>query len=353
MIEVHHQIDASLADELRTFLCAAPNAAIEHDPAWLSILHHALGHRPFALVSRKHDRITGYLPLAFVSTRLFGRFLVSLPYLNLAGPVADDPATASALIHRAAELADDLDADHLELRLAGSPIDHSRLGVSRSEKVRMLLDLPADPQTLWQSIGSKVRNQVRKAESFRPTIRVGGVELVDDFYRIFSVNMRDLGTPVYPRKLFAEILSTFRGKGAELAVVDIARQPAAAALLLHEAATSACPARTQIPSASALRQLSHTNANMWMYHQLLLRAIERGSALFDFGRSSLDSGTYRFKKQWGAQPHPTVWQYYLRRGAPDALRPDNPRYRRRIAAWQKLPVWLANALGPRIVCGIP
>lgn len=354
MIEVHRQLDASLVEELRLFLQAAPSAAIEHDPAWLAILHDALGHQPFALVSREHDQVTGYLPLAFVSTRLFGRFLVSLPYLNLAGPLASDPATASALIERAAELADDLDADYFELRLAASAIDHSRLRTSRDDKVRMLLDLPKDPQALWQSIGAKVRNQIRKAESFGPTIRFSGRELVDDFYRVFSVNMRDLGTPVYPRKLFERIVTTFVGQ-AEIAVVEIGGQVAAAALLLHEPqpGPGARGPRTQIPSASALRELNHTNVNMWMYHQLLLRTVERGAAVFDFGRSSLDSGTYRFKKQWGAQPHPTVWQYYVRRGAPDALRPDNPRYRRRIAAWQKLPVWLANTLGPRIVCGIP
>jgi len=346
MIEGYRNTDPALAAVLRAFL-RERGAAIEHDPAWLTVLHEAMGHQPFALVSRDDARITGYLPLAFVSTRLFGRFLVSLPYLNLAGPIADDPATTSALIDRAANLADELDADHLELRLAGSAIDHSRLGASRDDKVRMLLDLPADPQSLWQSVGSKARNQIRKAESFGPTIRFGGAELVDDFYRVFSVNMRDLGTPVYPRKLFAAILSTFRGQ-AELAVVHIGSQPAAVALLLHELTS-----RTQVPSASALRELNHTNVNMWMYHQLLLRAVEHGARVFDFGRSSVDSGTYRFKKQWGAQPHPTVWQYYVRRGAPDALRPDNPRYRHRIAAWQKLPVWLANTLGPRIVCGIP
>ncbi len=92
---------------------------------------------------------------------------------------------------------------------------------------------------------------------------------------------------------------------------------------------------------------------MWMYHKLLERAIERGSEEFDFGRSSTDSGTYRFKKQWGAKPQPTVWQYHLRHGDIDAVRPDSPKYRRRIETWQKLPVWLTRLIGPPIVRGIP
>jgi hypothetical protein len=108
-----------------------------------------------------------------------------------------------------------------------------------------------------------------------------------------------------------------------------------------------------VPSASALKRYNNTNANMWMYHHLLLRAIGRGSRDFDFGRSSEGSGTYRFKKQWGAQPEPTVWQYHLRRGDIGAARPDNPRYQWKIALWRRLPVWLTRLVGPGIVRGIP
>src|SRR5690606_24095918 len=136
---------------------------------------------------------------------------------------------------------------------------------------------------------------------------------------------RDLGTPVYPRGLFASILTLFAGQ-AELAVVEYQGRPAAGTLLVHQPELEG--GLTQVPSASSLRRLNATNANMWMYHQLLVRAIERGSRAFDFGRSSQDSGTYRFKKQWGALPRPTVWQYHLRCGEAAILLPDQPRYQR-------------------------
>ena len=113
------------------------------------------------------------------------------------------------------------------------------------------------------------------------------------------------------------------------------------------------PSVTQVPSASCLRRYNKTNANMFMYHQLLLRAIERGRRVFDFGRSSQSSGTYRFKKQWGAHPVPTMWQYHVRRGDIDTVRPENPRYRRRIAIWQRMPVWATRLIGPTIVKWIP
>lgn len=354
MADVVYELDDGLRRELSAFLAALPDEAggcFEHDPRWLDVLHQGLGHQTMAVVARASDRsspITGYLPLALVQSRLFGRFVVSLPYLNRAGVAAADDAARAALIDRAAALADRFDAQYLELRHGGSTIDHGSLTQSRTDKVLMLLDLPVDPDALWKGLDAKVRNQVRKGEKAGLSLRWGGAELLDDFYAVFSVNMRDLGTPVYARKLFRAILEHFPSE-AELAVVDHAGQPVAAALLVHD------PHRhqTQVPSASSLRAASHTNANMWMYARLLERAIERGSGSFDFGRSSPDSGTYRFKKQWGARPLPTTWQYHVRRGELGTMRPSDPKMQRRIATWQKLPVWVTRLVGPSIVRGIP
>jgi FemAB-related protein (PEP-CTERM system-associated) len=322
----------------------------EHDPRWLLVLAQGLEHRPFLLIAEDEaGAIAGCLSLVLVASRLFGRFMVSLPYLNRGGLAADSSEAAAALTDAAVGLARIHDVQFLELRHI-APAEHPRLGASRSDKVCMMLDLPSDPAQLWDTIGSKVRNQIRKGEKHEPAIRWGGRELLDDFYRVLSINMRDLGTPVYPRRLFEAMLRHFP-REAELAVVDMQGKPVAASLLVHD------PLRrrglTQVPTASCLREHNASCANMWMYHQLLCRAIDRGAAVFDFGRSSIDSGTYRFKKQWGAVPHPTVWQYHLRRGELNAVRPENPRYRRRIELWQKLPVWLTRVIGPRVVRGIP
>ncbi|MCX5660618.1 MAG: FemAB family PEP-CTERM system-associated protein [Planctomycetota bacterium] len=365
-IDVIAEPGLALEQEIRDFLARLPpgRACIEQDPRWLAILRDAMGHRTMAIVARDHeDRdfavdgpnlggdsrgpIVGYLPLALVSSRLFGRFLVSLPYVNRAGAVANDPAVAAKLVDRAALAAAGFDAQYLELRQT-EPLEHAKLTERRDEKVRMVLDLPGDAERLWGEVDTKVRNQVRKGDKNGLTIAFGGADLVDEFYTVFAVNMRDVGTPVYPRKLFQRIMGVMEGE-AELAVVRVEGQAIAGALLLHDPLTR----QSLVPSASCLRQFNSLNANMWMYHRLLTRAIERGSETFDFGRSSVDSGTYRFKKQWGAQPHPTVWQYHLRRGDIDAVRPNSPRYQRKIEAWQKLPVWVTRLVGPSIVRGIP
>jgi FemAB-related protein (PEP-CTERM system-associated) len=348
----------ALAESVRAYLATAPadsGVCGEHDPGWLDALRDGLGHQPRVFIAREGSdsgAIVGYLPTAYVSSLLFGRYLVSLPYLNRAGVVARDGQVAAALIDAAVEQAQRDDAAYLELR-HGAPITHASLGGQRDDKVRMTLPLPADAEALWKEIHSKVRNQIRKGDKSDLSVRFGGLDLLDAYYDVFAVNMRDLGTPVYGRGLFAAILRHLPQR-AELVVVNCKEQPVAGALLIHDPPTGgADKGLTSVPSASSLREFNATNCNMWMYHHLLLRAIERGSGTFDFGRSSVDSGTYKFKKQWGAEPQPTVWQYHVRRGEVSAVRPDNPKYRRRIETWQKLPIWLTRLVGPSIVRGIP
>ncbi len=357
--QVIHHIDDTLAQELRGFLAGLPagsGACGEHDPGWLTVLREALGHRTMAIVARENaaghrvGRLVGYLPLALVSSHLFGRYLVSLPYLNRAGVVAVDESVRDAIVDGAAELADQLKVQYLELRHQGKGISHSAITRNRDDKVHMRMNLPGEVEELWSGYNAKVRNQVRKGDKAGLAIEFGGAELLGGFYDVFCTNMRDLGTPVYPRRLFAAVLATF-DQGAELAVVRHEGRAVAGALLLHTAVDGRSEA--SVPSASSLRGAKQTNANMWMYHELLKRAVSRGAGVFDFGRSTPDSGTYRFKKQWGAAASPATWQYYLRSGDVSAVRPDNPKYKRRIATWQKLPVWVTRLVGPAIVKGIP
>lgn len=357
MIQVTEKLDTALLAEITTFLQREPapkGVSGEHDVRWLYVLRDALKHRPILLVSREGDAsspINGYLPVALVSSMLFGKFLVSLPYLNQVGVVADEPAVAQSLIAQAVEQARKHDVQYLELR-HGEPVAHAELGAQNDQKVRMVFELVSDPELLWKNMNAKVRNLIRKGEKEALSIRWGGRDVLGDFYDIFAINMRDLGTPVYSRELFGTIVDQF-GDQAELAVVDYQGKPVAAAMLIHDNPAGKPGGQTHVPSASSLREFNHTNANMWMYHQLLLRAISRGSAAFDFGRSSVDSGTFRFKKQWGAQPEPTAWQYHLRKGDISAMRPDNPSNQRKVEIWQKLPVWLTRLAGPAIVRGIP
>jgi FemAB-related protein (PEP-CTERM system-associated) len=327
------------------YVARGRRAPLGRHPAWLKVLEEGLGHVPYCLEAVEQGRTCGLLPLIDVRTALFGRYLVSLPYLNYGGVVADDERSAALLIDRAVELAGLLDARYLELRHERG-IDHVSLGHRMDGKVHMRLPLPATAEELWDGLSPKVRNQVRKGQKIGLTVAWGNEELLPEFYDVFARNMRDLGTPVYGKRLFAAVLRQFPGRG-ELCVTRLGGRAVAAALLTHGWGV------TEVPSASSLREFNATNANMLMYWSILERVVQRGQEMFDFGRSSRESNTYRFKKQWGAIPGPAEWQYHLRAGSVSEMRPENVKYRRLIRLWQRLPVPLTRLIGPPIVRGIP
>lgn len=330
---------------LADYVMRSKPVSLSRHPAWLNVLQQGLDHGVYCIEALEDGQTRGFVPLAFVKSMLFGRFLVSLPYLNTGGIWADDAEVAGRLIDAATRLADDLRVRYLELRHE-QPTPHPTLTGKLNTKVHMRLPLPSFAGQLWKTLPSKVRNQVRKGQKQDFTVHWGSRELLPEFYAVFSQTMRDLGTPVYGRRLFDAVLREF-GTRAELCLLRAGAQPIAGALLLHGWGV------TDVPSAACLREYNPACANMLMYYHLLERALDRQQDVFDFGRSTVDSSTYRFKKQWGAEPQPAEWQYYVREGSIGDMRPDHPRYQRAIQVWQKLPVALTTLLGPPIVRGIP
>ena len=341
----------------RSWPCAWPTSAGQgasedpypqlagHDNAWLKSVSEGFGHSLFLLDAIEEGELVGVLPLALVQGPLFGKFLVSLPYLNTGGVWTPSLSAARALVDHACDLADELDVKHLELRHEYRVV-HPRLNFERTDKVHMRLELASTDELLDQSFKSKLRSQIKKSSEHDLSVTFGGQEYLDDFYQVFAHNMRDLGTPVFSKKLFRSIIDQFDGD-AEFCVVQKSDKTIASGLLIHR------NGRTEVPSASCLRAFNRTNANMLMYRNLLRRAIDRNSHTFDFGRSSQGSGTYKFKAQWGAKPHPAVWQYYVRQGDPSDMRPDAGGKQRLVQIWQQLPVWFTKIIGPPIVRGIP
>ncbi len=304
-----------------------------------------LRHRQIFIEARVNGECVGLLPLIFVRTRLFGRFLVSLPYVNWAGVIASRPEAARALIDSAVDLADQLNVRYLELRNTDE-IQHPALTRALNQKVQMRLPLGKPAEEVWQGLKSEVRTQIRKARKKGLEVSWGGSELLGEFYDVFARNMRDLGTPVFPRKLFENILNAAPGD-AELGIVRLQGAPIASCLAVR------CNGMTEIPSASALRAYRSTAANSLMYWEAVERACSLDQKIFDFGRSTVDSSTFKFKKKWGAAPEPTAWQYYMREGSHDDMRPDNARFKLAIEVWKRLPLPVTRLIGPAIVRGIP
>ncbi len=326
------------------YVSAAPGASFYHRYAWRSLIARVFARESHYLAADDGARITGVLPLVRLKSRLFGDFLVSMPYLNYGGVLADSDEIGAALVAEASALAGRLGVSHVELRHTANHFGELPV---RTDKVTMLRDLPASAEELWKTIGKKVRwevNQARKADAACVT---GGAELLDDFYAVFAENMRDLGTPVYPRRFFAAILEAFPND-ATLLIVRIGSAPTAAGLLLDDGFA------VQIPWASSLRRWNGQMVNMLLYWSALEFACGRGRRVFDFGRSTLDSGTYRFKRKWGAEAKTLYWHYWMRGGgAPPQLNPQNAKFALAIALWRRLPLAIANRLGPLLVANLP
>ena len=332
------------AAELDRFAHGHPAATGYHLTGWLGVIERAFGHETTYLAATSGNRIEGVLPLVFFSSRLFGRFAVSMPFLNYGGVVADDPAVRRALVERAVEETRSRGGSHLELRHSEQLCPDL---APKRHKVAMRLPLAADAERQWEALDRKVRNQVRKGEKSQLSVTHGGAEMVDDFYTVFAHNMRDLGTPVYAKAFFAEVMRTFADT-SRIFVVHHEGAPVAASLLFWHRSM------IEVPWASALRASNPLSANVLLYWHMLKFSIERGFAVFDFGRSTPDAGTFHFKRQWGAQPLELVWEYWNASGAPpESLNPDNPKFDLAIRLWQRLPVSVATAIGPHVIRHIP
>ena len=291
------------------------------------------------------ESIVGVLPLVEQSSRLFGRYLVSLPFVTYGGILADNAEVASALAARAAVEAQARNADHVELRHTVALPD-VRLA-ERLDKVSMMLRLPDSEQVLSKQLGAKLRSQIKRGEREKLELVWGGAELIPDFYRVFAPAMHALGTPVYPRKFFEVVYEALR-EDADILVVRMRGKPHAVAFLVKHGKT------LEVPWAVASPEAKHASVNMRMYWELLARSMTKGADNFDFGRSTVDSGTYRFKAQWGAKPQQLHWHYWLPAGVPvPKLNQSNPKYAQAAELWRRMPLWCANVLGPHIIRHLP
>ncbi|MDX2506918.1 MAG: FemAB family PEP-CTERM system-associated protein [Gammaproteobacteria bacterium] len=335
-------------DEWNHYVAYNSAACIHHKAEWRNILSQSYGHESLYLCARDANQcIVGILPLIHMKSRLFGNKLVSMPFFQRGGAIADHPLIEQKLIQTATAYGKKLGVDHIEYR---DDIPRKHLPepfASQTHKVNMVLSLPDAEQTLWQGFTAKLRSQIRRPQREQARVFIGGREYLNDFYTVYSRNMRDLGSPVQSKHFIDNILLHFP-QNSWLIVIKLDQRPVAAGFLLGSGDTM------EIPLASTIREVNSLSINMLLYWEALKFAIKQNYSQFDFGRSSKNAGTYRFKQQWGAQPKQLYWHYWLGHSkALPSLNPSNPKYALIISVWKRLPVALANLLGPAIVKNIP
>ena len=329
------------------YVRAHPESGIFHLAPAVSIGARVFGLRTHFVTARDSGgRLVGVLPLVEQMLIPRTRTLVSLPFCTYGGPLAEDQAAFEALVSTVGRLAEQRRARRIVLRLSRAT---AAAGYAESlDKVAMVLELPGSRNELSKRLGSKLRSQVRRAERANPEVRIGRHELLDDFYNVFCSVMRDLGTPVYPRRFFDAVVDAL-GDAAAVVVIRVDGRAVAGAV------TTNWHGVMEVPWAGTLHAMNPLSINMRLYWELLGLAIERGCHRFDFGRSSRDSGTQRFKAQWGAQPVQLHWLTHDRSGDGSAEAPARgpSLFDAASRTWSRLPLWLTNALGPGISPRLP
>lgn len=336
--------DPTDASRWERFLVNRPESTHCHRWGWKEIIEKSFGWQTFYLLAEERGEIRGLLPLVWQRSAFFGSFLTSVPYLNAGGILAENEAAKAALVAEAIALARKTKAGYIELRHRVDPALHLP---TKTHKVSVVLPLKGNKEALWAVLPHKVRTDIRKGMKTDLQADFGGAEFLHDFYQVFARNMRDLGTPVYARRFFGEIIRVFPNDTFICRVRHGDTTVAASFLIGYEGTLEA------VWSSSRYDFLA-MRPNMFLYWSILSFATDRDFRLFDFGRSTIGSGTHRFKKQWGSQDVPLFWTYWL----PDSaslpeLNPENPRYGRAIWLWQRLPVPVTKLLGPPIAKRLP
>lgn len=314
-----------------------------HRFEWLPLIARVFRHRVLPLAMVSGDQIVGVFPLVHMQSTLFGRVLVSMPFVNYGGVLGDSPNIEQALWNAAIQIAQEQGLSSVEARHLKP---HAFIEQAKQHKVGMTLTLGSTIEAQWKAFNAKLRNQIRKSELTGLSIRVGGAADVGAFYDVYARNMRDLGTPVYNRAWFTQLFEAFPEACRVFTVRDEETVVAAAIAIAHRGTL-------EVPWAASRRDALPRCPNHRLYWELIQHAIKAGFTTFDFGRSSPGSGPYKFKEQWGAMEVPQFWEYWTATGSLPNVSPQNPRYTLAVRLWKKLPLTVANTIGPWIVRNIP
>ena len=325
------------------FVRTHPQGTLFHLIEWKRVVEQTFGHRSHYLIVEQNGHtggkeVAGILPLFEIKSRLFGHSLVSVPFAEKGGLLAETPEAAGNLLDQASAFAAEHKAEYVELRntRALDKLPTKDLYVSFRKAIA------PDPDENLRAIPRKQRRMVR--QGLKNGLKaVFGHEHLPAFYRMLAINFHRLGTPIFPYKLFGSFIDHFADQASVMIVQDPEGRTIAGVMSFYYQ-------DAVLPYyAGSLPEYRHLAPNDFMYWALMEHAREKGCTCFDFGRSKVETGSYKFKKHWGFEPEPLAYQYILNtRDTIPNISPSNPKYQRRIELWRKLPLWTTKVIGPRI-----
>lgn len=331
-------------EDWKEFIKNHSDSTFFHQLGWKNVIENVFGFKSYYIVAKDNEGIQGVLPLFEIKKKL-----VSVPFSTQGGILYNTEKAKEQLLEQAKLIAQDDNMDYIELRqekdIETSVSEPTGGGIGpdwqgKDYYFHLKLDLSENPEVIWKNMDKKARNAIRKARRLGLTT-ARGLEYFEDFYKIFSINMRDLGTPVDKKEFFEEIIKQFPND-VEIVVAKLKDKVIGAIFLLKHKHT------IKSEWASSYRKYFGYNANQIMYWRAIKHAHKNGFKVFDFGRSMEDEGTYRFKKKFGAMPIKLHYKYFINNGEMPDTRKTNWKRKLFSNSWKHLPLFITNKIGPKI-----
>ncbi len=316
-----------------------------HLLGWKKVYESVFGFDSHYLIALKSEtEAAGILPMFLMRDIFRKKYLVSNPFSNFAGISAETPEVAQALYAKAVEIALAKGVEFVELRQLAEPICGSL--PTKDSFVTLMLKLPGEHRQMWDGLSSKARNKIRLAQ--KNNIEADfGMQYLRDFWQVYALNMKHLGTPVFPFRMFKVIAEVFADRVDLLVLKQEQRTVSGMFFIKFKQVLSE-------PWAASLREFNRIKVNNFLYWCGIKYACDMGFDYLDFGRSTRETGTDLFKRQWGAEPVQLYYQYYLNRATRvPVVDANNNKYEKAINIWKKMPVRVTNLVGPRVVQYLP
>lgn len=327
------------------FVLGHPYSSPYHLFAWKKSIESAYGHKCRYFYLEQNQKILGVMPLIHFYFPKIVNEIIGLPYCDVGNCLIDREDIQDILLNKLFNIIKNSNIKKIQLRgeMYQSEMIRSQMHPLETGKVRMIRDLPPSSDQLLQSFPSKLRSQIKKAKKNGVSFQWGNLEDLDSAYYVFSKNMHELGSPVHSKSFMKAILSNY-GNHAKLGITFFNGKLVGMGIILLAGAG------VSIPWASTLREFNRYGPNMLLYWNFLKYSSNNGYAFFDFGRSSINEGTFKFKKQWGAKPIPLIWyDFFNKQDDHDAIKGNKYLNREKFAdLWRKVPFKIANMIGPHI-----
>ncbi|MBI1766320.1 MAG: FemAB family PEP-CTERM system-associated protein [Acidobacteria bacterium] len=352
-IKTHNPADETERGRWDQYVKRSAQATFCHLSGWQRVIERTWQHRNHSLYAERGPEIVGVLPLFHVQSPLFGSMLISSPNAVYGGVVADDAEAYEALLARARQLGAELQVDFLELRNppaaeSDEPV-FAEPGFELQDQLYVTFDHPitTDEEALLKTFPRDTRRMIRQGPKHNLTAELLRTEALDQFYNVYATSVRNLGTPVFPKRLFAEFLREFP-EDCDILVIRQGEKVAGAVLSFYFR-------DTVMPYyAGAYAEFYRAGINNFMYAELMRQSAARGFTQFDFGRSKRGTGAYEFKRGWGMQERALPYQIHLVKAQQlPNLNPANPKFKLLIDLWKRLPLGLTKLLGPPLVKYLP